>query len=525
MCKVACIGAGYWGKNLVRNFHQLGALDTICDLDETALAGFREAYPDVRLTPSFGDVLKDASIPAVVIAAPAEQHYRLTRQALLAGKHVFVEKPLALRADEGRDLVSLAERQSRILMVGHILEYHPAVIRLKEIIDSGELGRINYIYSSRLNLGKVRAEENILWSFAPHDISVILLLLGEMPAEVTAVGQSWLRRDVADVTVSTFSFASGAAAHIFVSWLHPFKEQRLVVVGDRRMAVFDDVKKEGKLELHDKRIDWVRRLPVPRREQVTTVELPPAEEPLKNECLHFLECVRHMQPPRTDGRSGLRVLEILQACQESLGRNGTPVTLSKEGQAAPYFVHETATVDRPRTVGQNTRIWHYCHVSAGASIGEGCTLGQNVFVAPKVKIGNRVKIQNNVSVYAGVALDDGVFVGPSVVFTNVLNPRGEIDRKDEFRPTVVGRGATIGANATIVCGHNIGRFAFIGAGAVVTHDVPDFALVVGNPARIVGYMCRCGTRLEFSRNRGRCQACGERYFKQGQAVGLLAEAA
>ncbi len=524
MCKVACIGAGYWGKNLVRNFHQLGALDTICDLSESALAALREPYPDVRLTPSVTEVLARPEIEAVVIAAPAEQHHRLVRQALLAGKHVFVEKPLALRAEEGADLVQLAERAGRILMVGHILEYHPAVVRLKELVDAGELGRINYIYSSRLNLGKVRTEENILWSFAPHDISVILLLLGESPTEVTAVGQSYLRRDVADVTVSTFSFASGAAAHIFVSWLHPYKEQRLVVVGDRKMAVFDDVKREGKLELHDKRIEWVHRVPVPRKEQVTTLEVDMAE-PLRVECQHFLECVRRGQRPRTDGRAGLRVLEILQACQESLARGGAPVGVRQDSLLAPYFAHESAVIDAPCTIGRGTRVWHFSHVSAGATLGEECVLGQNVFVAPKVKVGDRVKVQNNVSLYTGVTLEDEVFVGPSVVFTNVINPRSHVERKDEFRPTLVCRGASLGANATIVCGHTIGRHAFVGAGAVVTKDVPDFALVVGNPACLIGHMCRCGIRLTFSRGRATCRACGEKYFQRGGAVGPLAEAA
>lgn len=524
MCKVACVGAGYWGKNLVRNFSQLGALDTICDVNEAALNAFRESYPGVNLTASFSEVLSRPHIDAVAIAAPAEQHHRLARQALLAGKHVYVEKPLALRVEDGLELVQLAERQGRQLMVGHILEYHPAVVKLKELVDAGELGRINYIYSSRLNLGKVRSEENILWSFAPHDISVILLLLGEMPQEVTAVGQSWLRRDVADVTVSTFSFASGAAAHIFVSWLHPYKEQRLVVVGDRKMAVFDDVKREGKLELHDKRIDWIKQLPVPRKEQVITVEVEPAE-PLKVECQHFLDCVRRGETPRTDGRAGLRVLEILSACQESLGRSGAPVRLAPDALLTPWFAHQTAVIDQPCQIGRGTRLWHFTHVSAGAQIGENCILGQNVFVAPKVRVGHRVKVQNNVSLYTGVELEDDVFVGPSVVFTNVINPRSHINRKDEFRPTLVKRGASIGANATIVCGHTIGRHAFIGAGAVVTRDVPDFALVVGNPARLVGYMCRCGARLSFAREQATCPACGERYFKRGETVNPLPAAA
>lgn len=262
--KIAVIGAGYWGKNLVRNFAELGVLNTICDVSKENIRRCSNEYPGVKLTEFCQEALEDKDIAGVIIATPAVTHYELAKQALIAGKHVFVEKPLALDVNEAEELVSLAKEKDLVLMVGHLLEYHPAVNKLAEIINDGVLGKINYIYSNRLNLGKVRNEENILWSFAPHDISVIRLLLGEEPYEVTSVGANYLNQAIADVTISTLSFRSGVRAHIFVSWLHPFKEQRLVVIGDKKMAVFEDSAKD-KLKIYDRGFEWKNRIPVPRK--------------------------------------------------------------------------------------------------------------------------------------------------------------------------------------------------------------------------------------------------------------------
>jgi UDP-2-acetamido-3-amino-2,3-dideoxy-glucuronate N-acetyltransferase len=245
----------------------------------------------------------------------------------------------------------------------------------------------------------------------------------------------------------------------------------------------------------------------------------PDEEPLALEMRHFLDCVTTGRAPRTDGASSLAVLRVLEACQRSLERGGTPVRLAVD---AAYFVHPTATVDPGAVIGAGTRIWHYTHVSDGATIGRDATLGQNVFVARDVVIGNNVKIQNNVSVYEGVTLEDDVFCGPSMVFTNVVNPRSHVSRKTEFRPTLVRRGGTVGANATVLCGHVVGRYAFVGAGAVVLDDVPDYGLVVGNPARLVGWICACGVRLPLRVDAGdesdACPKCGARYARHGQQV-------
>lgn len=515
---IACTGAGYWGKNLIRNFHGLGALKVICDSDSVRLENIGSEYPGVERTNSFDDVLAHPGVRAVAIATPAETHGTLVRRALLAGKDVFVEKPLCLSIEEGRSLVALAAAQRRILMVGHLLWYHPAILKLKQLIDDGELGRIRYIYSNRLNLGMIRREENILWSFAPHDISVILGLIGEMPHQVEAQGGNYLHDRIADVTVSLLSFPSGVKAHVFVSWLHPYKEQKLVVVGERQMAVFDDVAAEHKLVLYPHVILWKGQMPVPNKAKGRPVPLD-GVEPLRAECEHFLECAESRRPPRTNGEEGLRVLTVLQQCQNALQpRTTQPDTVAP---ARPdYTVHESAFIDDDVEIGAGTSIWHVSHILRNSRLGKDCRIGQNVVIGPNVKIGDGVKIQNNVSVYEGVTLEDQVFCGPSVVFTNVHNPRSEIRRMDELRPTLVRHGASLGANCTIVCGVTIGRYAFVGAGAVVTKDVPDFALVVGNPARVAGWMCACGNqlKLEAGDSNGVCRACQKRYQKIGKEV-------
>lgn len=325
---VAVVGCGYWGKNLVRNFAQLHALRVICDSNEQSLQAQGSMYPGVQLTSNVDSVFADSQINAVVLATPAAAHYAHVKRALDAGKHVFVEKPLALHHVEGEELVERAEAAGVVLMIGHILEYHPAVALLKDIVQRGELGRVLYIYSNRLNLGKVRQEENILWSFAPHDISVICSLIGAEPSEVNASGGSYLQSGITDVTVTNLVFEDGVRAHTFVSWLHPYKEQKLVVVGDRKMAVFDDTAREGKLKVYDKGIEWRAGVPVPRQTAETTLFFEDVE-PLRVECEHFLKCVRNRETPLTGGRSALRVLKVLECCQISLERAGAAVKLNE----------------------------------------------------------------------------------------------------------------------------------------------------------------------------------------------------
>jgi predicted dehydrogenase len=324
---IAVVGCGYWGKNLVRNFAQLGALRSICDVNSDALQAQAQRYPDAHPTSDFQAVLHERDIHAIVIATPAESHYAHARDALLHGKDVLVEKPLALTYEEGAELVALAEQHQRILMVGHVLEYHPAIVKLIDLVHSGALGKIRYIYSNRLSLGKIRREENILWSFAPHDIAVILHLMGSMPFQVVACGGNYIQPNIADVTVTCLLFDNGVRAHIHVSWLHPFKEQRLIVIGSEKMASFDDVAKS--LLLYDQRVEIQEGQPVPIKGNGEPIAFP-NDEPLRQECQAFLDAIATRTPPVTDGESGLRVLKVLQAAQRSLVMNGDPVDLPIE---------------------------------------------------------------------------------------------------------------------------------------------------------------------------------------------------
>ncbi len=349
VANIAVVGCGYWGKNIVRNFFEMGLLRRVCDACEETVKSVEARY-QVPASTVLEDVLTDPAVEGVAVAVPAAAHYDVVTRCLLAGKHVFVEKPLALHIEDGRRLVALAHHHHRLLMVGHILQYHPAVLRLKELIDQGELGQIKYIYSSRLNLGKLRTEEDILWSFAPHDISAILFLLGEMPVRVGSQGGTYLDSHVVDTTVTTCEFNSGVNAHIFVSWLHPFKEQKLTVVGGKKMAVFDDMEPKAKLVLYEHRIDWLDRVPVAHKDGGHVIELP-AEEPLRKECEHFVECMRTGQTPRTDGQNGIQVLQVLEACERSLVAEGKTRRSAAQGAnllCSSHRMHRCRLRDRSR---------------------------------------------------------------------------------------------------------------------------------------------------------------------------------
>jgi UDP-2-acetamido-3-amino-2,3-dideoxy-glucuronate N-acetyltransferase len=495
---LALIGAGQWGKNLARSFDALGALRLVCETSPTAASAIRKQYPQVRTTSSYAEVLADSSVAKVAIATPSALHFELAAAALQAGKDVYVEKPLCLRLEHAAALVELADNRGKTLMVGHLLQYHPCVQKLRELVRGGVLGKLLTITSSRLNLGTFRHESSALWSFAPHDVSVILSLLGDrLPETVRCMGGAYLNPEVADSTLTLMRFADNVMAQVHVSWLNPFKEQRLTVVGTEAMAVFDDTNPwPEKLMLYRNYLSWDEpREPVLRKqagESVAVIE----REPLSVQCEHFLHACRYGLRAQSDGAEGVRVLTVLDMAQRSLEADGEAVRSARVvTPARDYFVHATATVDEGAVVGSGTKIWHYSHVMAQARIGDDCSLGQNVNVAGGAVLGKGVKVQNNVSIYSGVVLEDDVFLGPSCVLTNVKNPRAEIDRRAGYEKTLLRRGASVGANATIVCGVTLGRYSFVAAGAVITKDVPDYALMVGNPARRVGYMSRHGHRL------------------------------
>jgi UDP-2-acetamido-3-amino-2,3-dideoxy-glucuronate N-acetyltransferase len=534
---IGLVGFGYWGKNILRNLSELGVLHTACDSNSNLIPNQKKILSSVKYTTSFHDVLRDNDIKAVVISTPAATHANFVKESLLVGKDVFVEKPLALTVKDGQELVDLAERQNRILMVGHILHYHPAVVKLKELISLGKLGKIQYIYSNRLNIGKFRTEENILWSFAPHDISVILLLLGEEPVKVKAFGEGFLNKSVYDTTLTSLEFSNGVKGHIFVSWLHPFKEQKLIVVGSEAMAVFDDLS-QNKLCVYPHKIEWKDgKIPAAHKADFKVIPIKNAE-PLKLELKHFIECVRERKIPKTDGREGLTILKVLEEAEKSLSQtfqdvkheiHGQSNTLKavdtklpfKRVQGQNYFVHESSFIDGDVEIGEGTKIWHFTHVLKKSKIGSNCIIGQNVMIGPEVAIGNKCKIQNNVSVYKGVIIENEVFCGPSCVFTNVYNPRAFIERKHEFMETLVKKGAAIGANATIICGVIIGRYAIVGAGAVVKADVPDYAVVAGVPAKQIGWACKCGTKLNYAQDLIICNHCGDKYRLEDNKLSIV----
>lgn len=311
--QLAIVGLGGWGKNVLRAFGTATGVrvTTLCDPDSSRLAAAIDQFPGARATAEYETILDDASIHAVVIATPAEMHYAMARAALCAGRHVYVEKPLTLAISDAEDLVALADRHGRKLMVGHLLEYHPAIDLIKHQIDAGELGDVLYVYTRRLNLGVVRRTENAFWSLAPHDISVALYLLGEEPTGVTARGACYLQPGIEDVVFANLRFSGGRMAQIHVSWLDPHKVREIVVVGSRRMLVFDDMATTGKIRIHDKRAVVESGCVALHAGNVVCPELP-TEQPLNIEAQHFVDAIRFDRTPRSDGRDGLRVVRVLE---------------------------------------------------------------------------------------------------------------------------------------------------------------------------------------------------------------------
>jgi predicted dehydrogenase len=331
--KIAVVGLGHWGPNWVRNLYRTSGVDVVVyDADPARCGAVAREFRGVTRAASFDDVLADPQVDGVVIATPAPTHFAMGSQALKAGKAVLIEKPLSFSLADARDLVTIADGLRLPLMVGHTFEYNPAVVQLRELVRTGELGRIVYTYATRLNLGQIREDVNAMWNLAPHDVSILIYLLGEMPARVSARGTAFLQSGIEDVVFLTLEFPSGVLSQVHVSWLDPRKVRALTVVGDRRMVVYDDVDNEAKLRIYDKGVDRLATGDAREhyyRLRSGDIHIPRADltEPLAVECAHFLECVRTGARPRTDGESGLRVVQVLEAAQRSLKADGVPVSV------------------------------------------------------------------------------------------------------------------------------------------------------------------------------------------------------
>lgn len=520
--KLGLIGGGYWGKNLIRTFNELGNLNTICEINEELVEQYKTQYPDLNITTSFDTMLQN--VDSVCVSVPAHLHHRFALQALNAGKHVYVEKPITLNLNEAIELEKVANEKNLILMVGHLLHYHNSVIELKNIIRSGKYGKIKYITSNRKSHGIYRSFENVLWSFAPHDISIALSLCDatfEDVNNINCTGSGHITENVQDIANLTF-YANNIYVNINVDWNSPVKEQRLSVVCEKGILMFDDVEPTNKLKIIDNYVvDGVAN-----KKEVEYVHVE-GKSPLYNECDHFIKCCSTNTQPITPGNEGIDVLKVLMEADKSLNdimrvvstdssssygpiyslntvmwnNASSPVheetlTISSrfEGKVNNVFTHPMSANDSTN-VGDGTKIWHFCNVTSDAVIGEKCNIGQNCYVAGT--IGDNCKVQNNVSIYKGVKAGNNVFFGPSCVLTNDINPRCEHGKNGQYMETIIEDGVTIGANATIVCGKTIGKYALIGAGAVVCKNVEPYSIMVGNPAKKIGTVDEQGNRTLF----------------------------
>ncbi|MFT5171736.1 MAG: UDP-2-acetamido-3-amino-2,3-dideoxy-glucuronate N-acetyltransferase [Candidatus Marinamargulisbacteria bacterium] len=498
--KICVIGAGRWGKNHIRTLNGLSLLGGVIESHEDSRNRIREAYPDVRLFNSISDA-GAMDFDAYTIATPAPTHFKLASELLSAGKHCLVEKPITLDSEEAEKLTAIASANKCILTTGHLLLFHPAFKKMKSLIDEGKLGKLQYMYSNRLNLGTVRTEENSLWSFAPHDISLFQYFTQHKPINISSNGGAFLQPHIHDTSMTVLYYPENIVGHIFVSWLHPFKEHRFVLIGTKGMLMYEDSSPNKELRFYQKGVDFINGEPI-KRDGPTEVISYAETQPLEEEMKFFVEAIKNNQPDNIiDGNKGVEVLKILESADRSIQNYGAPQQLQLKRDNAPYYAHPTAIIAPTASIADDTKIWQYSSVQPGASLGKSCRIGQNVNIGPNVIVGNFCKIQNNVSVYEGVELEDYVFCGPSMVFTNIKAPRSKYPQAASkfYLKTKVKEGASIGANATIVCGTTIGKHALIGAGAVVTKDVPDYAVIIGNPGKNAGWISEGGQLLDFEK--------------------------
>ena len=320
---ITVVGSGYWGKNHVKNFYELGSLYAVCEIDKAKRDELKKKYPDVKLFSAFNEMLNDQSIDGIVIATPAQTHFELARQCLEAGFPVLVEKPMTLNIKDTEFLTNLAKEKNLTLMVGHILEYHPAIVKMKELIDEGRLGKLKHIRCSRINLGKIRSHENIWWSFAPHDLSIVFMILEQEPVKIQANSFKSLQDGIEDTVYADLIFEDGKSAHIHVSWLEPIKLHQTIIIGEKAMLEFNDTLQENKLKLYE--YSYNADIPDLNKEQVINVDYPKGQ-PLKLECEHFINCIKYNKIPKTDGESACRVIKVLEYVDNKLkGKIGCTV--------------------------------------------------------------------------------------------------------------------------------------------------------------------------------------------------------
>ena len=511
--RICVIGGGRWGQNHIRTLFAMGVLAGIVESDSARLEELKELYKPIRGFTKVESTYEE-QFDGYIVATPAHTHFLIAKALIEKKFDVLIEKPMTLSSKEAMELIKLSKENNVRLMVGHLLLFHPAIRKMKEVVDAGTIGKLSYIYSNRLNFGTVRTEENVFWSFAPHDISIFDYFIGKSPEAVSMSGGAFLQNGIHDTVLANISYPDNIKTHIFVSWLHPFKEHRLVIMGSKGSIVYEDSSKDKQILLYDKSFKIAGGQPVKMDGEVQSI---PYENsaPLENELKYFIGSER--KGSIADGHSGYEVVALLESADQKLKIKDEKSKMEKE-----FYVHESSYVDENVIIGKGTKIWHFSHIQKGANIGENCSIGQNVNVANNVRIGNNVKIQNNVSVYEGVELEDYVFCGPSMVFTNVKDPRCKYPQRggSHYHKTLVREGASIGANATIVCGHTVGRHAFIAAGAVVASDVPDYALMLGVPARRKGWVCECGEQLKPSLV---CKRCNRKYIEKNEILSEVQE--
>ncbi len=524
--QIAIIGCGRLAKELIETFYDLGVLKIICDTNNNDLSWYKKHFDNLQTNTSYDEILDDNSITGVVIAHPFENHGDIARKALLARKHVYLCRPLVIVDKTKKELLSLAKKQKRIVMIGKNLHNYPVFPLLKEMVSSGELGTLKYIHANRLSTGTIKEDENILWSFSPQDISLIIGLAGQMPEFVAATGANFYHSNMADLTSSFMHFPTGLRAHIFVSWLHSEKEHKLVVVGDKKIAVFQDQKTPiQKLHIYPHQISWDTNIPVPQKSKAEIINIYP-NELLKEDCDNFLQIINGQRDYADNGNEGKQVLDVLNASQLSINQDGKKIylaqTLGKEkGYATSPIFDPPQMEDRIGKiitlvdVKNSPRLEkHMVNNPFQKSIPPNSHKTEMSFLPFQrlTQDGKGCRINNNISIYKDLILESELFNPSSQSFSATTQHFLANDPK-KVQLTIIKKGATLGANCTIARGKTIGEYAYVGAGAVVLEDVPAHALVVGNPAKIKGWLCRCGNRLRFSRdNKSSCASCLFRYI-------------